>query len=332
MLRQAAKDIIAQVLYYSGMVKICRDLNKSVTILVYHGISYDKDHLNMNIPPNLFESQINYLKNNYKVISLDKAVEIINDKKIDANYCVITFDDGFKNNFDYALPILKKYSVNATIFVTYNSIENGYFCWSLLNNAVDKSTKTVLDLRKFDLGSLSLSSDKEKLDAIRSLHIMLKQLPNEKKKEIEDYIVGDEISCKEYDREMLNWSEIIEMIDTGLITIGAHTISHPILSKLPYRDAIYEIDGCKKNIESKIGVKVNHFAYPNGSKADFTDETINIIKMAGFKSSCTTSKGTNDVESDLYRLKRLSISCLMSSDTKGCFSKPLFSAKIAGLI
>jgi len=330
--RQLVKNIIANVLHYSGALRLYRRLNKSITILVYHGISYDKDPLNMNIAPDIFESQIRYLKKNYKIISLDKAIDIINNKNIDDNYCVITFDDGYKNNIDFALPILIKYSADATIFVTCDSVESGNFSWSLLNDAIYKSNKTDLDLSKYGIDSLSIVTDVDKLYAIRFLHNILKQLPDEKKKEIQDHIVYHEETCGSHEREMLNWIEIVEMLETGLITIGGHTMSHPILSKVSSQIAFNEIVGCKNIIQSKIGIKVNHFAYPNGRTDDFTDETVRIIKDSGYASACTTAHGINTGTIDLYRLKRVSISFLMSTDSSGNFSESLFAVKTAGFI
>jgi peptidoglycan/xylan/chitin deacetylase (PgdA/CDA1 family) len=102
----------------------------------------------------------------------------------------------------------------------------------------------------------------------------------------------------------LEWDNVIEMSKNNII-FGAHTMSHPILSKISLKEVRKEILGSKGIIEKKIGKVVRHFAYPNGHKSDFDEGIINILKGDGFETAVTYIAGWNDKNSDPFRIRRM---------------------------
>lgn len=224
--------------------------NYTVPILMYHGIS-KQDNESLCVTPYNFLKQIAYIKKmGYNVMSLDELVEGMKSKRhFKHNTVVITFDDGYEDNYTNARCVLKDYDFPATIF--------------LISNYIDK----------------------------------------------EGYL-------KSY--------QIQEMLKSGKITFGAHTRNHTYLpgikDKIGLKD---EIAGSKKDIEAKIGVKIDYFCYPTGG---FTTQIKQIVKDARYKGACTTGNRSVDrFNKDTYELKRIKVK---NSD----FSKnPLsFWAKLSG--
>lgn len=201
-----------------------------VPILTYHSINY-VDIGTPAVKPENFEKQIRCLKDrNYNIISLNElAVGIIENKKFPRNTVVITFDDGFKDNYAYAYPILKKYKIPATIF-----------------------------------------------------------------------LISDFIGKK---NEHLSWEQVSEMLSNN-ITFGSHTRTHSYLPDVNRDIAWEEISGSKKQIEEKIGKKILYFSYPAGG---FNKEIKNQVKLAGYKAACTTNRGFDKSNRDVYELNRIKI-------------------------
>ena len=86
---------------------------------------------------------------------------------------------------------------------------------------------------------------------------------------------------------------------------GAHTLSHPILSRMSREEARYEIFECKRKLEEILSEKVEHFAYPNGEVGDFTEAHMELVRRAGFDSACTTILGLNDERTNRYEIRRI---------------------------
>ena len=104
---------------------------------------------------------------------------------------------------------------------------------------------------------------------------------------------------------MLNWDEVREMIKNG-ITIGSHSHTHPILSRMPIEEAKEEIFNSKKVLEKNLGIKIKHFSFPNGRKEDFSEELRDYCREIGFESICSVIYGANDAsEGNVFALKRI---------------------------
>lgn len=215
---------------------VCRSARpkRALTILTYHSIT-DRIHPDETVAPGEFERQLQYLiKNNSKVISLEEAVKHFQSdfEKISGSV-VLTFDDGFADNYYNAFPLLKKYNLPATIFLVSDFID---------------STK------------------------------------------------GDYLST----------SQILEMKDHN-ISFASHTISHRILAGLSNEEAVSEIRDSKDILGKKLGRQMDFFAYPIGTRADFNDDTKEIVKSSGYKCACSNIYGMNYENSDMYELKRIGV-------------------------
>jgi len=227
---------------------LVRRLKPHSIILLYHRVAnVNSDPQLLCVSPTNFEQQIYCLKIKYKFISLSELGHQIKTGRVERNTLVITFDDGYLDNLTDALPILTKYKVPATIFVTAGKID---------------------DKKPFDWDNGTPVSDRG---------------------------------------AALNQQELIALASSPLIEIGAHTMTHPHLSALSAQDQRLEIEQSKKKIQSILGKEVSAFAYPFGTQADFTIETEEIVRSAGFKVACANFFGITTNSSDVFKLPRLLI-------------------------
>ncbi|MDD5252592.1 MAG: polysaccharide deacetylase family protein [Candidatus Omnitrophota bacterium] len=208
-----------------------------VPVLMYHSINSKSDPVlyRLIVKPESFARQMQFLKaHHYNVISLEELANLMREKKkIPRKTVVITFDDGFKDNYTYAYPVLKKLGLPATIFVIY-----------------------------------------------------------------------DEVGRPQGDR--LSWDEITEMHNSGLITIGSHTLgSVPLLNIKSEAELRRQIIDSRKMFEEKLKIPVNTFCYVGGM---FTSQIRDLVKEAGYKCAVSIGLGKRYSNHDVYVIKRIRIS------------------------
>ncbi len=285
-----------------------RKISKSqVIILVYHRIGpmTDKWSVNPMLHHDLFEEQINYFSKNFEIISLNNLSEMIARGTIPEKAVVITFDDGYKDNYDVAFPILKKYNVPATIFLATGSIEQKkLFWWDLVNYALFHTDMESIDMD--DIGTYQLNSDEDKSKAGLNIQEKLKKMDNNKKESVINELINlTDVNIPEKlgKKYILSWNEIKKMNKNG-IDFGSHTVNHPILTNISLDEAKWEIENSKSCIEENIGTEVKSFAYPNG---DFNQRISSLVENLGFTSSVSVypMRPIKNSVKELYQLNRV---------------------------
>ncbi|MBI2558011.1 polysaccharide deacetylase family protein [Candidatus Woesearchaeota archaeon] len=295
------KKIIAYAFFYSGITYFFRTIykNKNPLILMYHRI--DKDQ---------FDKQMQYLKKNYNVISLQELVSgLTQNSKFAGNTIAVTFDDGYLNNYENAFPIFKKYGLPATLFITTSLIGTKKFAWwDKIRHAVIKSGKSNL-VFVFDnkLVHLDLSDRQEKIDAIALLHKLFSKYSSKKRNAAMGRLYND-LGVKEDYEELNNymfmdWNQVIEMGENN-IEIGSHTVSHPFLSNLQPKGMLRELKDSKKIIEKKLNRQIDSFCYPSG---DMNARSEELVKKVGYNCACSIKTGSVTNKSDIYALERVGI-------------------------
>jgi len=260
---------------------------QQVPIIAYHRVSPVNDYPWSLTPvtPQDFEQEIRYLSNRYKIVSLDELVTSFNKyKTLPPKTAVVTFDDGYKDNYLNAYPILKKYNIPATVFLTTGHISTGkLFWWDKVAYVIWKTELNTLDLG--ELGTYHLNSSRSRLQVTNAVTARLKQIPAENKDSLIRGMVkssGVDIPPNLGKEIILSWDDIREMSRDG-IEFGAHTVSHPILTRLPLEEARKEIIDSKKHIEKELGQEVTTFCYPNGEPGDSNSDIEDILKSNGFR-------------------------------------------------
>jgi peptidoglycan/xylan/chitin deacetylase (PgdA/CDA1 family) len=281
-----------------------KHIGSQVVIANYHRVTMIKDDWSCeSLSPQAFESQIEYFRQNFEILSLDQlSRHLRQDRSLPKKAVVVTFDDGYLDNYVYARPILRKYGVPATFFLTTGHIGGSrLFWWDKVGYAVEHTRKQWLELTEFGTWELP-AYDRRKtrnriVNAIRDLPEQRKNLAIEDLLRVAGVSIPDALA-KEV---ILSWEEVVEMSEEG-IDFGAHTLTHPILTNMPLEQAKLEIVQSKKDIETKIGRQVNFFSYPNGS---LNSEIVDIVKQAGFVAGVTADPSWITQESDVYRLGRI---------------------------
>ncbi len=264
--------------------------------------SYFKSNRDLEITPGYLESLIiDYKSKGYNFVDIDYVFRNINrynrEKIIN-----ISFDDGFKDIYLFAYPIFKKYNVPFTIYLTTDFPNQKIFLWwIILEEIVLKNNKLVLS----DGSTYICETDKEKqtvfemiLSSIYSSNI---NMPIYFKRIFESYL--DDYS--DYIKRLaLTWTELKEMLDSGLCTLGSHSVSHYALTKLSCEDIKLELSKSKQIIEEKTGKLVRHFSYPHSFS---NDEVVALVRDAEYKTAVLGYGGKIRYKDEKFLLKRVYI-------------------------
>ncbi len=282
-IRRSAKDTAKELFYRLG---ICGSLLKvsriyghpAFFVLVYHRTCASASNRPyMATPADIFEQHIKFIKDNFKIMSMAEGLENIYERKEKETCVSINLDDGYMDNYLYAYPVLKKYKVPATIFLTTDYIgKNPIFWWDRVFNAA--------------------SSDEYATDRINAM------LRIEKESDIQRAIKEMEgekpLSKKVQPSLMLGWEEIRKMKQDG-IDFGSHTKTHRNLCLLSDEEVMEELSSSKKAIEENLGAGDIGFSYPFG----IYDERIkSLAKKAGFGYARAGFKGFNHKDADRFAL------------------------------
>jgi len=310
------KQTIKKFARYSGLFRFSTWINRNtLKILLYHGfaslddnkglMNFDGKHLNIDE----FESHLILITKYCTPISL---VTAISKRKLPTNPIVLTFDDGYKNNYTYAFPLLKKYKIPVTIFVTTGFVDRINYMWTdRLEHIISCAhSKNINFSWEEDKLKLELSTDKEKMNTIRFIKNYAKALYEPKKLSFLDKL--QENLKIEYDWDKipslflpLTWYEIRKMNRNSLISIGSHTITHPILSKCTYEQQRKELMLSQQRIKEELGEDCNLFAYPNGKITDYNQETIELLRKLKYLGAVTIVPGyINNNGRDNFQLNR----------------------------
>jgi len=213
----------------------------------------------------------------------------------------ITFDDGYENNYTYAFPVLRAHSVPATVYLTTDFVEHKKPLW--------------VDRLEYLVGMAPEGKDvprEEKIAGDASMRQKLKGLSREKRESrLSELEKGAGVALRDFSGEgavyaPLTWEEC-RMMRTWRIAFGAHTMSHPILSKISIFEGRDEISESRKVVSQALGSVSSIFAYPNGQPGDFTKETMTTLREVGFDGALTTIPGVNTKNTNRFELRRISM-------------------------
>jgi peptidoglycan/xylan/chitin deacetylase (PgdA/CDA1 family) len=268
----------------------------NATIFTLHRVSpFESGKLsvneNMKVSPEFLESFIvDLLAKDYKFISIDRLYEVLKSQEIVKKNVVLTFDDGYKDNYGFAYPILKKYNIPFTIYITTSLPEmKAILWWYVLEDIIINNDKVVLSNNEEYL----CKTNKQKISSFIEIRKKIMHLnPNSFLKDLDLLLVNYAIDWKGKCEELaISWSQIQELSKDKLVTIAGHTKNHFPLNKLTISNAKLEILEANKLIESKIGRLVNHLAYPFGGHSEINHREIEIVKSLNLKTAVTTRNG-----------------------------------------
>ena len=331
------KSIFYGSMQITGLFELMRRLNSGkALVLTYHGVleTGSENYVNRNcVSREMFEKQMLWLKRNYHPVRLSDLVEMLKGKKsLPENAVAVTFDDGFRNNYKVAFPVLKKYEIPATIFITTDFIgTKGTKLWteridSIIYSATIRRLRLPVDGAE---GTFDISTPENKIKSSDRIRKLLKSKSRSERERhilaLERQIDGVRNFLDEMDERyaFLQWDDITQMADSGLIEIGSHTCTHSILSTLAHDEVKAELLNAKISLEAQLNRPCTLFSYPNGTEKDFSRRDKSILKETGYEAAFSQIDGLNNVGEDIYALKRINI--VRSPNF------PFFLSKITGI-
>jgi peptidoglycan/xylan/chitin deacetylase (PgdA/CDA1 family) len=320
-----SKETIASLVYRTRLLSVWRQgavrldrinkraglapqLERGVLIFVFHRLCRRLNPFHPGTPVELFDWLCGHLAESYEVLPLADLETRRLSRQPPSSSVAITFDDGYADNYELALPILRKHGLPATVFITTGCMEGRRLLWTsrlgwILEHGVEPAEPVVICGRRYEL-----ARREDRLRALSALKIELKELDQVEREELLAELAArmqvDGFSGLQ--REMLTWEQLCEMERSGFLA-GGHTVNHPILSREPLPQLRLELRGCKEELEGRLRRRVELFAYPNGGPADYNLQVMQEARRAGFRLACTMLFGANSAAINPYELRRVSV-------------------------
>ena len=268
------KKYIRRYANHWGIFNLTKKLKRGATVLFYHGVQeiiVNRLVQELFIPLDQFKKQIQYLRNNFEIVSLDYLYDcIVNNYRITPSQVLITFDDGYKNNINVAAPILKSYNVPFSVFISTNHIDRGHrFPTYYLRTGIFYTEHKHLYIPSIN-NYFDISTEGKRISTIKLISKILKSSPQDTVRLLVDDLIRLlpaekwlELNNLFFSDEPMNWDEVIKLHDTGVI-IGSHCHDHAVLHSNQNNSEIdFQLKTSKDMIEKHLG-KCKYFSYPNG--------------------------------------------------------------------
>jgi len=275
-------------------------------ILIFHRVHPVPDPLFPGEPDaRRFDSLLGLIKSSFRVLSLRAAVTALRNRSLPPRSLVITFDDGYADNADVALPLLGRHGLCATFFVSTGFLDGAGCMW---NDALIESVRTTtvreLDLGGWGLGHHSVVSISDRQRLIEVLLGHGKYLPPRERNEFVKEIQARVMVRGDFPALMMTSAQVRALHGAGM-EIGGHTIGHPILTKLALEESRLEIRGGRERLQQVVDAPVDLFAYPNGRpQRDYDQRHVALVKELGFLAAVSTASGAASAKDDMFQLPR----------------------------
>lgn len=250
-----------------------------------------------------FRGMVAMLARHFEPISLHEALQRSVAGELSGRTVSVTFDDGYADNFEVALPILREFDVPATFFVATGFLDGG----RMWNDSIIETFRSLKDDGKAielpNAPDAHLTDWNARRTSAKNTITAWKHLPPKQRQSCVDTLAAR--AGKLPDDLMMSSDQLRDMADTPGVTIGGHTRTHPILASQTLEESRVEIEGGKSDLEEIVQRELTLFAYPNGKHGqDFRDEHARLVEQAGFSAAVATDWGALSAESDRYRIPR----------------------------
>ena len=289
-----------------GGLNMARWVNRNgLRILMYHRFSQRE----------ALARQCAHIRARYSPVSMSQAANwLAGRRQLPKNALAVTVDDGYRDFYQVAYPVLREYGIPATVYLVSDFVDRS--CWLWVDQVrygflQAQAPSFRLDLPGHSPRSFQLGTPEMRKAAACAVVEAAKEISNTERLRLLKTLPGQlevrlpEEAPAEY--EALRWEEVREMAAAG-IEFGAHTRTHPVLSRLAgERELVIEIAGSKRQIEQQVGRAAEHFCYPNGAWDDVGSRAVEAVRAGGFRTAVTAESGMNHVAADPFRLLRIGV-------------------------
>ncbi|HEX8036885.1 MAG TPA: polysaccharide deacetylase family protein [Ktedonobacterales bacterium] len=309
-MKERIRVLVAACFYYSGLVALAHRFTwrsgPRLLILNYHrAVGGDIRH------------QLLYLRRHYRVMHLEEALDELytsssavkrsSDRRTPL---VLTFDDGYRDNYTVAYALARELQIPLTIFLIPGYVDSGDHFWWLEGERLAR--RAQVHEATIEGRTYHLDSDKERQQLAHAIDAHVRYASTVAEREAflasvrEVLAIPSSVGIEEQQAMPLTWDEVQEMEASGWVSFGAHTLHHPVLACLTDRREVqHEVGGCRMEVEQHLGHPVRTFAYPIGKLEHIGDEGLRAVREAGYKWALTTIEGINTPRTDPYLLQRL---------------------------
>ncbi|RWH79166.1 MAG: polysaccharide deacetylase [Mesorhizobium sp.] len=315
---EAIRKLALNVVRYTGLAPLARPFVGGIgAILMLHRVTArpekpDGVNRHLNIAPEFLDAVIADMKaTGYTFVTLDEAIERIKAGGKDGQFAAITADDAYRDNMTEALPVLEKHGAPVTIYVAPGLI-NGTadLWWEVVEDIVSARDRLILTTPDGPV-TIDCSTPGKKLQAFARLHdyLTLQVREEDQRAVLRELARSNGIERDARQSTLMNWYEIRAMAGHPLVSIGAHTVNHRNLKRLPEADARHEVDDVRRILQAELGEAPRHFAYPYGYASAVGDREVGFARDAFYASAVTTRHGVLRAEHAgfLHALPRISL-------------------------
>ncbi len=336
-LKQNLKFALAGLLYYSGAFTLCclwrqRRSGRKVCVLGLHRVLTEEQLHSANslegiiLHEKTFAAVLEFLGRSFSIISLDSFLRGPKGPGRSAKpRCLLTFDDGWKDNYITALPLLKRFNIPATVFAVAGLIgtERTFWVERLMRIWRDDTRRDELRAT-LEAGAGAVTEQ----DWFGHVVERLKHMPAAQRDQILEPLTASPEGLLANGDLLLTWEEARQMQREG-IEIEAHSVSHPLLVYEDDCTVKHELQDGKLELEQKLGKKIRAFAYPNGT---WDQRVRKLVQDAGYECAFVTERGWYREGDDPFSIRRILLHEGCVTSPRGRFSPALMSMRIAGWI
>jgi peptidoglycan/xylan/chitin deacetylase (PgdA/CDA1 family) len=276
-----------------------------------------------------FDDQVQYLKSHSEIITPADLPDVLDKRS--GRYALITFDDGYADNYTAAYPVLRRHGVPATFFVATGFLDHPRLSWwDEIAWMIRTSPAARIEVRPW-LSDPVVFDEPDREEAVRTLLRAYKTMPAEATAQYMDAL-AEATGSGRADQSAANglwmtWDMVREMRSTGM-TIGGHTVNHPVLAQLPRERQELEIAHCARRLAEELGEPMRYFSYPVGYRASFTDDTREFLRASGVRFAFSYYGGYRRFDDwDDYDIRRVAVETYITPDWfKAIVSLPRFFA------
>lgn len=264
-------------------------------VLLYHRVSLLQDRAYAPISPEAFQEHCRFIASNFDVVTLAEIVERLRSGRSLAGTCAITFDDGYRDFIEYALPVLAHFRFPVTHFLLADAVRSGAAVWTYRARLIATAAHNPPKLPMGELEAMRRSVREQWLDEKERETRELPALP-----------------------AMLRAADL-DRIDRTLVEWGSHTLSHAMLDRVPPDEARVEISESKRELEAIVGRPIRFLAYPNGRSNGVVEE---FAREAGYEAAFAVGQVEIGGGAPMFALPRVDV---------GAIPLPMLSLEVSGV-